>query len=226
MLKFYKITGPETVVNYLASQLSRRLANGQKVLWLLSGGSFITIEVAVAARLRGLAELANLTISLVDERWGPPGHPDSNWRQLMDKGFELEGATLAPVLGGQGLSQTGRQFQKDLSASLQRADFKFALIGMGSDGHVLGVKPDSLAVTSDQLVEAYSWSDYQRVTTTAELMGHLDEAVVYAVGEEKRPQLEKLSSDLSIAEQPAQMLKLCSKVIIFNDQIGDEFKED
>lgn len=225
MLKFYKISTPETVINYVTTVLLDKLGAGDRVLWLLSGGSFIELEVAIAAKLRSQAGLSNLSASLVDERWGPIDHADSNWQQLKEAGFELAEAHLLPVLNGKGLADTGSQFEKTIANALSKASFKLALVGMGADGHVLGVKPESPAVKSKALVEAYQWSDYARITTTAKLMTHLDLAVVYARGQEKLPQLEKLASDLSIAEQPAQMLKLCSNVMVFNDQIGNDFKE-
>ena len=37
---------------------------------------------------------------LTDERYGPVGHPDSNWSQLLQKGFDLPQAKLVPVLTG------------------------------------------------------------------------------------------------------------------------------
>ena len=43
-------------------------------------------------------------------------------------------------------------------------------------------------------------------------------AVVYAAGEVKWPVIDRLETDLPAAEQPAQILKLLSKLTIFTDR--------
>ena len=49
-------------------------------------------------------------------------------------------------------------------------------------------------------------------------LAKLGEAVVYATGESKWPQLDRLETELTIAEQPAQTLKTVSKLTIFTDR--------
>lgn len=225
MLKFYKIGQPESVINYIVSRIETTLDADKKTLWLLSGGSFIALEVEVARRLKNNPKLFNLSVSLVDERWGAPGHAASNWQQLQAAGFNIDGAKLIPVLKNLSFKETEGEFRKALENELSNADYLIALVGMGADGHILGVKPKSPAVDSSKLVIAYEWPDYKRITTTAELLKKADEVIVYAMGVEKRDQLKRLRKNLAVAEQPAQMLKLASDVVIFSDQLGESFKE-
>jgi hypothetical protein len=57
---------------------------------------------------------------------------------------------------------------------------------------------------------------------TAPAITRLDEAVVYAIGENKWPVLAQLAqSDLPLTDQPAQVLKRVRIVTIFNDHTGD-----
>lgn len=221
MIDFRRITDDGTVVDYLASIISKQLSAGQNVLWMIAGGSAMDIAVKTAAKLKSSPNLPNLTVTLTDERYGPIGHPDSNWRQLIERGFSLPGAHQAPVLSDQNLAQTAANFKAFLNNALAGADYSVALAGMGSDGHIFGIKPGSPSVGDKQDVIGYEWDDYKRITPTINLIKRLDEVVVYAVGQEKHIQIDELDSNITVEEQPAQLLKQAKRVIFFNDYKGE-----
>src|SRR5436309_2231321 len=131
---FTKISSPAPVADYLAAQLTQLLTAGKHVLWLVAGGSAIEIAVLAGQRLQGTA-LANLTVTLTDERFGPPGHPNSNWQQLVEAGLALPGARLTPVLNGQTQAATAAAWEAALTEALANADYTLALLGIGPDGH-------------------------------------------------------------------------------------------
>jgi len=216
------ITQPnaDAVAKYLAELIDAKLAAGQKVLWLVPGGSAIKIAAKTSQMLH--QPLNNLTVTLTDERYGRVGHKDSNWPQLQAAGFHLQGATLQPVLLGKNLDQTAKGYSQMLQTDIKNADYSLALAGMGPDGHIFGIKPGSPSVDTKDIVVGYNWEDYVRVTPTAEFIKQLDEVVLYAVGQEKWPQFEALKKDLDPSEQPAQLLKQIKKVIIFSDYKGDK----
>jgi 6-phosphogluconolactonase/glucosamine-6-phosphate isomerase/deaminase len=219
-VKFINDNSPGAVVGYLAGLINKKLADGQKVLWLVAGGSAIKVAAAVSKQLQAPAN--GLTIALSDERYGPVGHADSNWLQLNDSGFAVKGATMLPVLCGKSLAQTAIDYNNMLNTHLKSDDYSLALAGIGPDGHIFGIKPGSPSVNSKEGVVAYEWDDYVRITPTLNIIKELDEVVVYAMGEEKWPQLEALSEELDTKQQPAQLLKQLKKVIIFNDYKGDK----
>jgi len=225
-MTFYKTTF-DSAVEYLYQTISEKLKSGKKVLWLLTGGSGIKIEVEVSKRLNG-QDLSNLSVILTDERFPLSGgdlvnHADSNWKQIIQAGFELKGANLMPILEGKDVQATTNDFEEKLSTLLDM-DFKIGLFGMGADGHTAGILPGSAAASeSFQLASFYETVDFIRVTMTFPAIEKLDEAVLCAFGEEKRPALENLQKmDLPIEQQPAQILKRLPKLTIFNDQIGEE----
>jgi 6-phosphogluconolactonase/glucosamine-6-phosphate isomerase/deaminase len=119
------------------------------------------------------------------------------------------------------MEQTSRAYAKSLWTNIEKCDYTIAFAGMGQDGHIFGIKPGSPSVKSNDLVEAYEWDDYARITPTFKLLRRLDEVVIYAAGKEKWPQLENLDHNLPDNDQPAQMLKRLKKVIIFNDYKGE-----
>ena len=217
-IKFQKLVKPEQITRQLVETIKSRLDVGT-VLWLVSGGSAIQIAVAVSNGLAG-RDLSKLTVTLADERYGKPGHADSNWQQLLEAGFSLPGATLVPVLTGADMETTTEEWRGHLTHLLNVSKYRIGLLGIGPDGHTSGILPSSGAITSHDLVTSYDGGGYQRITTTPAGLRRLDEAVVYAVGESKRTALQNLQKSMSISEQPAQLLKLISKVTVYNDEIG------
>ncbi len=173
------------------------------------------VAVKAASKIRG--GLSGLAISLTDERYGPVGHANSNWRQLDERGFKAPGARLLPVLKGKSMPETAFAYQTMLLSEAKQADYSLALAGMGPDGHILGIKPGSPAMAATEYVSGYKWDDYDRLTPTIKFLKLLDEVVVYAAGQDKWPQFDALEQKISPGAQPAQLLKQLQKVIIFND---------
>src|SRR4051812_7420135 len=98
-MKFVK--GSKTAAERaVAEAICDGLADGRRVLWLISGGSNIAIQKNVMDMVRNHAgdKLAGLAVLPIDERYGPPGHKDSNVQQLRDVGFDPGAATLVDVL--------------------------------------------------------------------------------------------------------------------------------
>lgn len=216
-MKVERFTSIEDVAGYLSKVISSRLSRDEKVLWLIPGGSSIEVAVAAAKQLSS-TELNNLTISLSDERYGPPGHPDSNWQLLKEAGFKLPGAKLVSVLQGVSLDKTTRTYDKFLKTALYEANYSIGFLGIGPDGHTAGILPGSVGISSQNYAVSYEGYDFKRITMTARAISELDEVVCYAVGEAKRPTLIKLKEELNPAEQPAQILKRVPKLTIVTDQ--------
>ncbi len=218
-LHFIKGVGPDSAADYLGRLLKGNLHDGKKVAWFLSGGSSIDVAVLASKLLKNTP--GKLLVSLVDERYGQPGHPDSNWQQLQTAGLSLPGAITEPPLRGDNLSITVEKFNNLVLSIFQTYDFKIALLGIGADGHIAGLLSGSLAVNSQEYISYYQTDDYERLTLTPWALSQLNEAVVYAQGESKHQALDNLDKELPIDKQPAQILKQIPKVTIFNDYKGD-----
>ena len=226
-MKFETSHGIGEVVIYIAEVLVDHLIAGERVFWLLSGGSCIEVAVAVGQQLMARKiNVAKLTVTLIDERFGSVGHADSNWTQLLDGGFKLPGARFLPVLEGKTMAETATAYNNVLRRELAAADYSLGLLGMGADGHTSGLLPGSppaieAAHLNDnldkQLATAYNWTDYRRITTTAAALTRFNEAVLYASGEAKWPMLRRLKDPISIAEMPVQLLKQVKLLTIFTD---------
>ena len=205
--------------NVLREYLQNALDQGQKVLWLMSGGSNIVITADILRQLHGTQ---NLTLAQVDERYGPVGHPDSNWQQLLDSGAPLDGVTLVPILHNplDSMHQAAADYEAKLQKLLKTADISIAQLGMGTDGHIAGILPGTESVQAAGLVTSYQTEQFDRITLTFNGLDQVQELWLFAYGQDKKPRLEALQNqDLSLSEQPAQYLKRHPRVVVYNDSI-------
>lgn len=221
-IEFFTVTTTKPVVAHLVTTISHHLAAKHKISWLISGGSSAKIAMETAKRIENgsLENIHNLTVSLMDERYGPVGHSDSNWQLLNDVGFKINGANMLPVLMGKSLNQTAKNYGQFIEKVLKENDYILGLVGIGADGHTLGIEPDSPATQSRSLICAYNGDGYVRLTLTPQTIKKFDEIVAYAVGDEKRRVLDDLDKPIPPKKQPAQFLKTARKLTVYNDYKG------
>ena len=206
----------KTVAEFIALSISDKLKTGKQVLFFVTGGSSIAVCVEVAKILMQNSH-QNLTIMLTDERYGPLNHPDSNWFQLISRGFNLGEARLIPILTGDNCQDTTEKFNANLKEEFKKDSYKIGLFGIGADGHTAGILPNTSAVNSPDLATTYKTEKFERITMTPKAIMQLNEVVVFAKGEDKWPTLEKLKNEVELNEQPAQILKKVPLLIMFTD---------
>jgi 6-phosphogluconolactonase/glucosamine-6-phosphate isomerase/deaminase len=223
-LELKTTTNAEDTANFLASSILKQLKSGKRVLFFVTGGSSISVGSKVSKILREYPDknlLKNLIVTLTDERYGKVGHPDSNWQQLKDRGFNIPQAKLIPILTGDDRNTTIEKFNKMLNTELmidKENEYKIGLFGVGSDGHTAGILPDSVAVNSENLACGYDTPTFSRITITSKMIEKLDETVVWAQGKDKWKIVENLlGENIPIARQPAQILKKIPLLTIFSD---------
>ena len=203
----------------LTARLTEELQSAESVLWLVPGGSNIALSTAV---MRDLPEplLPRLSCLLTDERYGVPGHADSNWQQLAEAGFMDRGvrfpATLIPDMT---LSDTCLQYAELAARELTAADRVVAQFGIGGDGHIAGILPRTPAVTSTDLATGYDSANFQRITLTPVALRQVHVAYAFVYGQTKLEALQRLQSqDLPLDEQPSQILKELPESHLYTDQ--------
>jgi 6-phosphogluconolactonase/glucosamine-6-phosphate isomerase/deaminase len=214
------VTSKEGVTRAIARGLDRALEHNMKVLWLLSGGSNIAIELDVLNRLAH-ATPQNLTVSLIDERFVALDSPDSNWHQLIQGGLRGERARLEPPIidTNLGLIDAADDFAGRLAKCLDRADIVIGQCGIGADGHTAGILPHTEGVhEKTKLVIGYEGTDFKRLTTTSALFAQLDLAAIVAFGADKRPVIERLKTPALADDQPVTLLLEAKEVVIYTDQ--------
>lgn len=206
-------------IDAMVDELSQALNEGKRVVWMVCGGSNIPAEVQAMSRLPA-DRTSQLTIFLTDERYGKPGHADSNWTQLHQAGFNGQAATVIETLAADStVEDTCRQYGQAVRDALSQADVVVAQFGIGGDGHIAGILPQSPALGSTETVAAYDAGNFMRVTLTPSALQHIDSAYAMAFGSTKRHAMEQLRDQtLSLNDQPAQILKSLPRAAVYSDQ--------
>jgi 6-phosphogluconolactonase/glucosamine-6-phosphate isomerase/deaminase len=204
------------IAQYISNLINNQLNLGKNVLFLVSGGSAISLEVEISKRIKKINP-GNLVVTLVDERYGLINHLDSNWFNLKEGGFKIKDAKFIPMITGKDFSTTIKDVQRMLKEEISRADYKIGIFGIGIDGHTAGILPHTEAVNSNELAFAYETELYDRITITPKTILLLDEAIVYTMGDIKWPMIENLKNEIPTEEMPAQILKQVSLLTIFTD---------
>lgn len=213
--------GPKKGQEDLLSLLTLSLKEGQ-VLWLLSGGSNTEIEAEVINEIdEGLTK--NLKLLLVDERFGPSGHTNSNYQHLKTNGFDPKNARFIDILENsssakQSLNIFIQEYEK-LRASVNTI---IGQLGIGSDGHIAGVLAASDGVTAPETAIYYQGGDYLRISLTLRSLKNFNHTYVFCFGEDKKEPLEHLkNADVSLELCPSLILREMTDVKVYNDRIKE-----
>jgi len=221
MMQFIKLKDGIEGGKIVAGKIGEYFKQNKKVLWLLSGGSNIALEVETLNTLKrefgeNLKEC--LAVTLVDERYGNIGHQDSNWIQLLQNGFDISLVRALPILCGLEPKETVIKFGKNYRDLTAWADIIIGQFGLGSDGHTAGVLPDTIGVTDQSTACFYKSDKYERITLTLKTIRNIDIAYTFALGESKKEIIESLQvTDLPLEEMPAQVLKQIPESYLFSD---------
>ncbi len=210
-----------TLAQKLAGLLNADGKESKKVLWLICGGSNIKISVMTMDVLLGLVspdELTRMTVTLTDERYGPVGHKDSNWQQLIETGFPFEKVRAVPLLVGLPLAETTKKYGEEISKLFSWADHIVAQFGIGTDGHIGGVLPHTIGVKSQEVTVGYDSQLFIRLSISLMTMQKIKTAFAFVFGESKRDALQKLHDGTDLDELPCRVLKLIPEAYLYTDQ--------
>ena len=211
----------------IAERLIGELEAGRRVLWLVCGGSNIATEVSIMQLVKERAEklLDQLCIIPMDERYGSPGHADSNYKQLQDAGFEPGKAAWIDVLAkDMPLEETVENYSNLVATTFASAHSIIGVFGIGSDGHTAGVLPHSSAATdSVSSVVGYESPPFLRLTLTPKELIRIHAAYALAFGESKKAALLRLQKDAELLQDlPSSLLYKIPEAYVYNDFITSE----
>jgi len=220
---FLQVKDHSYCAKVLALKIEEYLLQDKKVLWLLSGGSNIAISVEAFNILQtSLPEKIkkNLAVTLMDERYGPVGHKDSNWQELLNMGFKMDEVKSVPVLCGLLEGETTQNFEENYKKLTEWADIVIGQFGIGNDGHIAGVLPGTYGVSNPEIAYYYVTPQFTRISLTLDTIKKIDVAFSFALGEAKRNILHLLKTEnMSLVKMPAQILKEIPESYLYSDQI-------
>ena len=221
MITFISAKNPDEGALALAGVISEHLNAGRKALWLIAGGSNVPIAASIMAHIRKsvpVEQMHLLTVSQTDERFGPLGHKDSNWQQMIEAGFDFNGITSVPIITGQSLNETVSRWSKQIEAAFDSNEIIIGQFGMGADGHIAGLLPHSPAITAEGPVGSHTDEKFTRISLTPRMLECISTAYAFVFGDAKREAVMNLrDKKLSIDEEPAQILKSISDCSFYTD---------
>ncbi len=219
--------------NYLKKILNE--TSNKNVLLLFSGGS----AMALIDHIHPNIISKHHTISVLDERY-TFNEKESNFSKLENTTFFKEaiknGASYIDPrpLGKETLKASSKRFDIALKHwhVLNRDGVVIATVGIGPDGHTSGILPmpentetfANLFMKNDVCAVGYETTPdknphTKRITTTATyIMRHIDHAIIYATGKQKKDILQKLfSPEEELANVPARILQKVKDAQLFTD---------
>lgn len=205
-------------------------AQPDQTILLLSGGSAVAAYTAVAdAVLR--EELPSLAIGQIDERYGEPGHDDSN-ELAIEQSTGLVSASQAistPYFSmlnhGGPMTELADRYDEILRMEMKKRQV-MAVLGIGPDGHTAGILPmdgekfDEVFQPGRLVVGYEAPGPYpRRITVTPNLLLHCSTVIVVVAGEQKTVALRDsfISPDVPVHKTPAVLLRRCRNVHVFSD---------
>lgn len=223
MINYIKTSTPDVGIEDQSKKIASLLTEQKRALWLICGGSNLPIAVEVMNLVRqnvSLFDLEKLTIMQTDERYGPVGHKDSNWQQMIDLGFNMTGLKVHPILRNHSLVKTVEEFSNEININFNKADVVIAQFGMGADGHIAGILPHSLGVSCNTPACGYEGEPFTRISLSFSSMEKIHIAYAYVFGGSKKKVVDDLlNKDLPLDDEPAQILKKIPEVNFYSDSV-------
>ncbi len=195
--RWQKFPGREALDRSLAAHLAAVLrrditATGSACL-ALSGGS--TPLGLFAALTRETLDWRAVSLTLVDERWVDPEHPDSNETKVREYLYQGD-VQQARLVGLKTPHPRAAEGEHEASARIQSLPLPFSavVLGMGSDGHTASWFPQAanlprlLAAEGPDLVAATEpvTAPHPRMTLTLAAVLASREIIIHITGEEKQ----------------------------------------
>lgn len=230
----------ETASRYLADAFWKKIEKNEPVLFLCTGGTTASIAVAVCNELlercgdkKGCLKWL-FTVSLADERFGPEGHPESNWSKLIELGLPLHQIAAIPLLKDSrtddaAFAEAVRHYNAFLTEAAEKRQagklHVAALLGIGTDDQIAGILPGCPAIDPEAgshhdivnlpWAAGYRSSIFTRMTISPAFFPMIDLASVWIDKNEMTEAANRLEDDLPPANHPAQLLKQAAETVVF-----------
>ncbi|MHB0865453.1 MAG: 6-phosphogluconolactonase [Minisyncoccota bacterium] len=223
------------VVEAAAQMLNASFAErqGKEFLFLSSGGSSLSLLEYLDPRHFG----PHSTIGVLDERYSEDPavstmvqlEQTAFYRMVREAGAHFIDTKVQP---GESIASLANRFEEALQAWIEQTEgVIIASVGVGPDAHTSGIMPypedpryfNTLFNDAAHWVAAYDAHDKNphrlRVTTTLPFLRRIDSAIIFIIGENKRPALEQLLSDAgTLPESPCRIWREVAGAEVYTDQ--------
>jgi 6-phosphogluconolactonase len=202
----------------MARVLRKALTDRRRACIALSGGTTPRAAYAELARQADI-DWTRVEVYFVDERAVPPTSDRSNYRMVRESLLDPAGIANANVVRMEGesrdLDAAAKKYEIELRSRVPNADgipsFDLVVFGIGSDGHTASIFPGerTYQIQDRYVVAVPAKGDREpRLTLTVPVLERARNAIVLAVGAEKKDALERawqVKGD--VATTPARVVR-------------------
>jgi 6-phosphogluconolactonase len=198
----------ERFANDVATSLGEAIDRRGQATLAVSGGR--TPEHLFPALARKDLAWQNVNITLADERWVDPDHPDSNER--LARRLLMQGpASRARFVGLKTCHQNPGEAKTDVESALASLSWPLDVVflGMGEDGHIASLFPDQENWSDAPglaLAVAGSETRQPRMSLTPAALLNCHQIFVVICGPEKRVTLDAAMEPGPIGDYPIRLV--------------------
>ena len=201
---------------FLSKKIIEALSTHEHILVLLSGGSAIEMYKDLFEELPKNLDLHKTTWALIDERRVGLDDRNSNEGTLRSHDIVREIKDRHGVF----LSMIQDTSQDQYESAFADADYVFAFVGIGEDGHTAGWLPTQTSERFQHLFEkseplvTYDVDEHDsrnahraRITLSTHYIKKINQVIIYATGEKKHMALDQFIANINSFHQvPALVL--------------------
>lgn len=208
-----------------------KLVDNKTVLFL-SGG---TTPGPLYAEFAKEGVLKPAVVAMVDERFGPKMHENSNEKMIADTGFlrylSLTNIPFYPILrDGLSREEAAESYDKKVRDLFFHFPKSVGIMGIGKDGHTAGIPASEISNIKFQMSNKYkfveSYNDQEgaypeRITLTFAGLSLLDYFIVFAFGKERAKAMQNAFTKGPLEEIPARFYTtddIAKKTLFITDQ--------
>ncbi len=202
-------------------EVKKIIGEGRKLNVALSGGSTPDFFYSYLAKTEEVKNqfLDNVNFFWVDERCVPPDNPESNFRKVNSILFEPKGIredNIFRIMGENPPEEEAERYRKVLEENLPRKNsfpfFDIVFLGVGSDGHIASLFPESSLLKVRKKLTGVAESPengIKRITITLPVINNAGKVIFIVTGAKKRKIVRTLCSyeNHSNILYPASMVK-------------------
>lgn len=194
------------LTQHVARHLKEDLARQDQATLVVSGGRS-PVPLFQALSVQPLV-WSRVVVTLADERWVPPDHPDSNEALVRTHLLQNRAATaqFLPLWNGEDTPEAGAPAVGEALEALPRP-FSTVVLGMGEDGHIASLFPDAselgtgLTTGAPVLAVRPGKAPHPRLSLSLQALLGTRDLVLMISGAAKRERLEE-----ALGEGPEEAL--------------------
>ena len=200
--------------NTLLDLISSEINNYEDFSLGLSGGN--TPKIFYELFAEKYKDYSNIYLWTVDERHVDIDNENSNQR-MINSIFSNSNLNIIEYSYEEDPSHSAKNYTTTVFSKVDK--FNAAILGVGEDGHIASLFPDTTALNADDKGFVHNEVNILtrwRVTSTFELLKNVDNIYLLVTGDNKKEIIEKIGKENNLPVN--ELIRLRKKTVLLTDQ--------